>query len=96
MGVSALDEPYDESYHSSFLPDDDEICARVREAIRADSSTSQYADTITIVERDGTVILYGEVEDLIDNDNLLAVAAYVTEVEDVLDRLWLRGERDQR
>jgi len=96
VGVSALDEPYDESYHSSFLPDDDEICARVREAIRADSSTSYYADSITIATRGGTVVLCGEVEDLTDNDNLLAVAAYVTGVEDVLDRLWLRGEREQR
>ena len=96
VGVSALDEPYDESYHSSFLPDDDEMSARVREAIRADSSTSQYADSITIVTRGSRVILYGEVEDLTDNDNLLAVAAYVTGVEDVRDRLWLRGERAQR
>jgi hypothetical protein len=93
LGVSALDEPYDESYHGSFMPDDDEICARVREAIRADSSTSPYADTIAIAAREGVVVLCGEVEDLTDNDNLLAVAAYVTGVEEVIDRLWLRGER---
>ncbi len=55
------------------LADDDEICARVREAIRADSSTSHYADTIAIAARGGRVIRCGEVEDLTDNDNLLAV-----------------------
>jgi hypothetical protein len=57
MGVSPLDEPYDESYHSSFLPNDDEICARMREAIRADSSISHYADIIAIAARGGTVSL---------------------------------------
>jgi len=41
LGVSALDEPYDEWHHSSFLPDDDEVTARVRDALRADSSTWQ-------------------------------------------------------
>jgi hypothetical protein len=25
LGVSALDEPYDESHHSNFLPDDDSV-----------------------------------------------------------------------
>jgi len=57
LGVSALDEPYDESHHGSFLLDDDEMSARVREALRADSSTSQYADSIAIETRDGLVIL---------------------------------------
>jgi BON domain-containing protein len=87
LGISALDEPYDEAHHSSFLPADDEITARVREALRADSSTTQYADTIRIETRDGIVILRGMVYDLIDNDNLLAVASDVTGVGEVVDRL---------
>jgi len=91
LGVSALDEPYDESHHSSFLPDDDEVSARVREALRADSSTSQYADTIAIETRDGLAILRGLVDDLIDNDNLLAVASDVAGVTEVVDALRVRG-----
>lgn len=96
LGVSALDEPYDESHHSNFLPDDDEVTARVREAIRADSSTSQYADSIQIETRGRRVILRGVVDDLVDNDNLLAVAAYVDGVAEVIDGLRLRRRRDTR
>jgi hypothetical protein len=91
LGISALDEPYDEGHHSSFLPADDEISARVREAIRADSSTCAYADRISIETRSGTVTLHGSVDDLIDNDNLIAVASYVRSVSYVIDRLRVRG-----
>ncbi|HEX9370884.1 MAG TPA: BON domain-containing protein [Roseiflexaceae bacterium] len=91
LGISALDEPYDEGHHGSFLPDDDEISARVREALRADSSTSAYAARIRIDTRAGVVTLRGLVDDLIDNDNLLAVAAYVRGVTDVVDQLRVRG-----
>jgi hypothetical protein len=90
LGVSALDEPYDEAHHGSFLPDDDEVSARVREALRADSSTWRYADSIAIETRDSVVILRGEVDDLIDNDNLLAVASDVTGVAEVVDGLRVR------
>jgi osmotically-inducible protein OsmY len=75
---------------SSFLPDDDEMSARVREAFRADSSTAPYAETIDIETRDGVVILRGEVDDLIDNDNLLAVASDVAGVTEVVDALRVR------
>jgi hypothetical protein len=91
LGVSALDEPYDEWHHGSFLPDDDKMSARVREALRADSSTSAYADMIDIETRDGVVILRGEVDDLIDNDNLLAVASDVAGITEVVDALRVRG-----
>jgi len=90
LGVSALEEPYDEWHHSSFLPSDDEMSARVREALRADSSTSAYADSIDIDTRDGVVILRGMVDDLIDNDNVLAVASDVAGVVEVVDRLRVR------
>jgi len=90
LGVSALEEPYDEWHHSSFLPSDDEMSARVREALRADSSTSAYADSIEIETRDGVVILRGMVDDLIDNDNLLAVASDVAGVVEVVDGLRVR------
>jgi hypothetical protein len=91
LGVSALDEPYDQGHHSSFLEDDDEVSGRVRAALRADSATSQYADTIAIETRSGIVTLRGVVDDLTDSDNLLAVAEYIEGVEEVLDELQVRN-----
>ncbi len=91
LGVSALDEEYDEDHHQDFITADDEMHARVREALRADSSTSQYAGKLAITVRDGIVTLRGIVDDLVDSDNLLAVAEYVTGVDDVVDELRVRG-----
>jgi heterodisulfide reductase subunit B len=73
------------------LKNDDELRARVREALRADSSTSQYASKIAISVRDGVVTLRGIVDDLVDSDNLLAVAEYVEDVDEVVDELRVRG-----
>ena len=91
LGLSALDEPYDEDHHDDFITADDEMRARVREALRADSSTTQYASKIAIAARDGVVTLRGEVADLVDSDNLLAVAEYVDGVDEVVDELRVRG-----
>lgn len=90
FGVTSLDEPYDADHHSDFITDDDEMSARVRDAIRADSSTTSYANRIRIVTRGGVVALQGVVDDLTDAENLLAVASYAEGVEEVLDRLDLR------
>jgi osmotically-inducible protein OsmY len=91
LGVSSLDEPYDDDHHETFLPEDDEMSARVREALRADSSTTQFADRIAINTRRGVVTLRGVVDDLMDSDNLLAVAEFVEGVEEVVDELKVRG-----
>lgn len=91
LGVSSLDEPYDEDHHSDFLPTDDDMSARVRDALRADSSTSAYADRITVITRDGVVTLRGVVDDLVDSDNLAAVAEYVEGVEEVIDETRVRS-----
>ena len=91
LGVSALDERYDEDHHDNFLSAGDEIGARVREALRADSSTTRYAGRIAIEARGGVVTLRGEVDDLVDSDNLLAVAGYVEGVDEVIDELRVRG-----
>src|SRR5215212_2920116 len=91
VGVSALDEPYDEDHHGDFTTTEDEMRARVREALRADSSTSQYAGKIAIIARGGVVTLRGLVDDLVDSDNLLAVAEYVDGVDEVVDELRVRG-----
>lgn len=91
LGVSALDEPYDADHHASFLSADDEMSARVREALRADSSTSAYADVIGVAIRDGAVTVRGVVDDMLDSDNIQAVVEYVEGVTEVVDELRIRG-----
>lgn len=91
LGLSALDEPYDEAHHGDFIYDEDEVSARVRDALRADSSTTQYAAQIEIETDDDVVTLRGLVDDLIDADNLVAVASYVEGVSEVVDELRVRG-----
>lgn len=91
LGLSSLEEPYNADHHQTFLPQDDEIVARIKEAIRADSSTTAYTGRIAIEARNGIVILRGVVDDLLDSDNLLAVAEYVEGVEEVIDELRIRG-----
>lgn len=91
FGVSALDEPYDQDHHATFELTDDDVAARVYEAIRADSATSPYAGRIAIDVEEGVVTLRGEVVDLDDSDNLLAVAGYVEGVVEVVDKLRVRA-----
>jgi hypothetical protein len=91
FGVSALDEPYTTDSHSSFELGDDEMSARVAEAIRADSATTGYAGQIAIEVANGVVTLRGEVDDLEDSDNLLAVAGYIEGVVEVVDKLRVRS-----
>lgn len=92
MEVSSLEEPYTREGHRSFLMDDDEINARVREALRADSRTSRYADDIGIETSDGIVMLHGVVVDLEDSDMLLSVAMQVEGVREVIDKMGFADE----
>jgi len=87
FGTSSLDEPYDLSHHSEVVPSEDEMTDRVREAIRADAATTQYADSIEIETSGDRVLLRGVVEDLEDDDSLVAVASTVEGVGEVIDRL---------
>lgn len=87
FGVSALGEPYDEDHHSELLPDDDEMSARVREALLADSATSRFAERIIIGTRGGKVVLRGRVDDVQDTDEVTAVVERVTGVREVVDEL---------
>lgn len=91
FSVSSLEEPYNQDNQSSFYPDDDEMTARVRAALRADSSTSHYGKSVRITTRNGIVTLRGVVDDLDDTDNLMAVASFVEGVEEVIDELRVRS-----
>jgi hypothetical protein len=91
IGTSAVDEPYDADHHSSFLPADDEMTARVREALRADAMTTAYADNLAIDTEADVVTLRGSVEDIEDLDAVLAVAAVVEGVTEVVDEMEIAG-----
>jgi hypothetical protein len=91
MGASALDEPYDPDHAATLLADEDDMAARIREAIRADAATSDYADRIAIGTRGGLIVLRGTVDDIGDTDELVAVAQRVTGVVDVVEELAVDG-----
>jgi osmotically-inducible protein OsmY len=90
-GVSASEEPYDEVHHGAGVPDDLEMTARVREALRADSATSTLADQVEVVTRGATVVLRGTVAGIEDGDALVEVASRVTGVAEVRDETEVAG-----
>jgi hypothetical protein len=91
FGSSALDEPYDADHHSEGLPSEDEVTARVREALLADAATSAFAKDLQIDTIGSRVYLRGIVDDVEDTDNAAAVAAEVQGVDEVIDELEVRG-----
>jgi hypothetical protein len=90
FGVSALDEQYDEDHNASVLPGEDEMTARIREALLADSSTTEYAEHLAIATRGGRVVVRGVVEDVDDSDNVIAVIERLDGVVEVIDELQVR------
>lgn len=91
FSVDALEDPYDEDHHSEAVTGEDEMAARVRDALRSDASTSAYADQIVIGTLGGRVVLRGMVDDLDDTDNVVAVAERVTGVVEVVDEIEVRA-----
>lgn len=91
FGVTAEAEPFDADHHASALPDDDEMTARVREALGDDARTSRIADVITVETNGGVVTLHGMVQDIDDADLLAEVASAVTGVTDVVDETRVEG-----
>jgi hypothetical protein len=91
FGGSAFDEPFDADHHSSALPADDEVTARVREALLADARTSRLADGVAVDTEGGVVTLRATVDDLDDSDLLAEVAAGVTGVVEVRDETEVQG-----
>jgi hypothetical protein len=91
FGTTAIDEPFDADHHSSALPADDEVTARVREALLADARTSRLADRVRVATQAGRVRIRGVVDDLDDGDLLAEVATDVTGVVEVLDETEVDG-----
>jgi osmotically-inducible protein OsmY len=73
------------------LAGEDELSARVREALRADAATSRYAESLAIDSRDQTVAVRGVVDDVDDSDNVVEVASRVIGVDEVVDELDVRA-----
>ena len=91
FGDTAFEDPFDENHHDELLYGEDEMTARVRDALRADAATSEFADQIHIVTIGGRVILRGMVDTIEDGDDAAAVAEQVEGVTDVEDRMRVRG-----
>ena len=88
---SAGDISFDRDQPDELLPAEDEFTDRVRDALRADSATTAYADVLEITTDGGTVWLRGTIEDIEDDDNILAVVEAVPGVRDVVDELEVAG-----
>jgi len=91
FATTALDEPYDADHHGELLPAEDEMTDRVREALRADAATSRYAEALKIDTEGGIATIRGTVDDILDSDDIIAVASEVTGIVEVRDHLEVRG-----
>jgi hypothetical protein len=85
MAVDALAEPYDADHPSSLLPDELELTARIRDALRADAATTNLADRLIIGTRGSTVVVRGIVDDIDDSDAIAEVIERVDGVDEVID-----------
>lgn len=73
------------------LGDDDDMTALVRQALRSDSATIGLVSRLKIATINGIVIVRGEVDDLDDTDNIVAVISEIEGVEAVRDETTVRG-----
>jgi hypothetical protein len=90
-GVSAADEAYDEDSPGTLLLEEGELNERIREALRADSGTSRFADLLVIGVVGSTAIIRGTVDDIEDSDTIVAVVERVSGIEDVRDETDVPG-----
>jgi len=91
FGSTAMDEPFDADHHTTLLPADDEVSARVREALLADSRTSRLAEGLAVETEAGVVTVRGTVQDLDDGDLIEEVASMVAGVTEVIDETEVPG-----
>lgn len=89
FGSTANDEPFDLDHHGESLPAADERTDRVLEALRSSAATAGLVDRLDIQTVGSRVVVNGVVDDLVDEDEILAVVAGVTGVNSVESRLEL-------
>lgn len=91
FGITAESEPFDADHHSTALPAEDEVTARVTEALLANAATSGYADSLSVDTVGGIVRVEGVVADLDDETSVLEVVSSVAGVVDVRNELVVEG-----
>jgi hypothetical protein len=87
FGTTSLDEPFDADHHDEPIWGEDEVTARVYDALRADALASQYVDDLQVESAGAIVRISGIVDDLEDEEQILAVASDVTGVAEVRSRI---------
>ncbi len=86
-----LGDPFERDPVSESMSAEDDLAVRVRDALRADSATAQYAEDVEIRSSGGIVVLRGMVDDIDDTDALAEVASSVAGVVEVRDELGVAG-----
>jgi hypothetical protein len=94
FGTSSDDEPFDPDHVGEALSAEGEVEERIREALRADASTSMYADSLVIGTRGSLVAVRGLVDDIDDTDNIVDVISRVSGISEVIEELEVRGVTD--
>jgi hypothetical protein len=87
FGTSSTDEPFDADHHAAALSPHDEVETRVLEALRADAATTGLVDGLQVDVEGGRVIVAGTVDDLDDEDAVLAIAGEIPGVTEVVSRI---------
>ena len=85
FGTGSADETFDLDHRSSEQIDESDLNALVRDAIRADAATAEYAERVRIAVVGSTVVIRGTVEDIDDGDAIAAVVEQVAGVREVRD-----------
>jgi hypothetical protein len=96
FATSADDEPFDADHHGESVSAADEVEARVVEALEADAATSAAVDGLTIDVDGGRAVIGGVVDDLEDEDAVIAVAEAVPGIREAVSRLRIRGLADRQ
>jgi hypothetical protein len=91
FGATNSEEPFDADHHADSVTPEDERTERVLDALRSDASTSFLVDRLTIDTEGGRVFVHGEVDDIDDEDNVVAVAGTVSGVVDVVSDVQVRS-----
>lgn len=87
FGTTSLDEPFDADHHDEAMWGEDEVTARVYDALRADALASQYVDDLQVESAGAIVRISGIVDDLEDEEQILAVASDVAGIVEVRSRI---------
>jgi hypothetical protein len=95
FSTSADDEPFDADHHGEALYAVDEVEARIVEALEANASTSGVVDGLQIDVEGTRATISGLVDDIEDEDAVIAVAERVPGIREVVSRLHVRSLVDR-